>query len=69
MYVPKLAEDAIYARILYDLSKVRPSAAAAAQAYKREAKAKMSNAKIRLMQIKTQEIEQVFRNKAKWIKH
>ena len=69
VYVPKMAEDAVYARMLYDISKVRPSAAGVAQTYKREAKAKMSNAKIRLMQLKTQEMERVFRNKAKWIKH
>ena len=69
VYVPKMAEDAIYSRMLYDLTKVRPSAAGAAPLYKREAKAKMNNAKIRLMQLKTQEMEQVFRNKSKWIKH
>ena len=69
VYVPKMAEDAIYANMLYNLSKVRPSAAGAAALYKKEAKAKLNNAKIRLMQIKTKEIEQVLRSKAKWIKH
>ena len=69
VYVPKMAEDAMYARILYDLAKVRPASGGVAALYKREAKAKMNNAKIRLMQLKTQELEQVFRNKAKWIKH
>ena len=69
VYVPKMAEDAIYANMLYNLSKVRPSAAGAAALYKKEAKAKLNNAKIRLMQLKTKEIEQVLRSKAKWIKH
>ena len=69
VYVPKMAEDAIYANILYNLSKVRPSAAGAAALYKKEAKAKLNNAKIRLMQLRTKEIEQVLRSKAKWIKH
>ena len=64
-----MAEDAVYANMLYNLAKVRPSAAGAAGLYKKEAKSKLNNAKIRLMQIKTNEIEKVLRNKAKWIKH
>ena len=54
--VPKLAEDAVYANILYNLSKLRPSAAGAAALYKKEAAAKMRNAKIRLSNMKTKEI-------------
>ena len=69
VFVPKMAEDAVYANMLYNLAKVRPSAAGAAGLYKKEAKSKLNNAKIRLMQIKTNEIEKVLRNKAKWIKH
>ena len=69
VYVPKLAEDAIYAYLLYNLSKVRPSAAAGVPLYKKEAMAKMRNAKIRLTDYKLEEITQVMRGKAKWIKH
>ena len=69
VYVPKLAEDAIYANILYSLARVRPSAAALAPLYKKEASAKMRNAKIRLQGYKLEEITQVMRGKAKWIKH
>ena len=69
VYVPKLAEDAIYSRILYELSKLRPSAAGAAALYKKEAYAKMKNAKIRLMAMKTEEMAQIMRAKSKWIKH
>ena len=69
VYVPKLAEDAIYASILYNLAKIRPSAAGAAGLYKKEASAKMRNAKIRLTNYKIEEMTQVFRGKAKWIKH
>ena len=67
--VPKLAEDAIYANILYNLSKLRPSASGAAGLYKKEAYAKMRNAKIRLSNMKIKEIAQVLRGKSKWIKH
>ena len=37
--------------------------------FKRERSAALRNAKIRLSNIKTEEIAQVLRNKAKWIKH
>ena len=67
--VPKLAEDALYAWILYHLCKVRPSAASLAPLYDKERRAKMRNAKIRLSQYKTEELAQVMRGRAKWIKH
>ena len=67
--VPKLAEDAVYASILYNLSKLRTSASGAAGLYKKEAYAKLRNAKIRLSNMKIKEIAQVLRGKSKWIKH
>ena len=69
VYVPKLAEDAVYANILYNLSKLRPSAAGAAPLYKKEAYAKMKTAKIRLMELNRDDLAQWFRAKSKWIKH
>ena len=69
VYVPKLAEDAVYANILYNLSKLRPAASGAAGLYKKEAMAKLRNTKIRLSNMKLEEITQVFRGKSKWIKH
>lgn len=69
VYVPKLAEDALYAYILYNLSKLRPSSAQLAPLYKKEAGSKMRNAKIRLSNYKSEEMAQVLRGKAKWIKH
>ena len=69
VYVPKLAEDAIYASILYNLSKLRPSSAQAAPLYKKEAMAKMRNAKHRLTNYRLEEMTQVMRGKSKWIKH
>jgi len=67
--VPKLAEDAVYASMLYNLSKIRPSAAGGVALYKKEAYAKMKNAKIRISNMKLEEMTNIFRDKAKWIKH
>ena len=67
--VPKLAEDAIYASMLYNLAKLRKSSAPASALYKKEAYAKMRNAKIRIANMKVAEMTNIFRNKAKWIKH
>ena len=67
--VPKLAEDAVYSTILYNIAKLRPSAAGALPLYKKEAAAKMRNAKIRLSNMKVKEFAQVLKGKSKWIKH
>ena len=67
--VPKLAEDAVYASILYNLAKLRSASAGASALFKKEAGAKMRNAKIRLSNMKTEEMAQVLRGKSKWIKH
>ena len=67
--VPKLAEDAVYTNILYNLAKLRTSSAGASAIYKKEASAKMRNAKIRLSNMKVEEMTQVLRGKSKWIKH
>ena len=69
VFVPKLAEDALYANVLYNLSKLRPAAAGAAPLYKKEAYAKMKTAKIRLMNLTREDMAQIFRGKSKWIKH
>lgn len=69
VYIPKMAEDAMYSFILYNLCKVRPSAGGAVGLYKKEASSKMRNTKIRLTNYKSDEIAQVLRGKSKWIKH
>ena len=69
VYVPKMAEEAMYAAMLYNLTKVRPSAAPLVPLYKKEASAKLRNAKIRLSEYKIEEIAQIMRGRAKWIKH
>jgi hypothetical protein len=69
VYIPKLAEDALYAYILYNLAKVRPTLAGIVPLYKKEASSKMRNAKIRLSNYNLPELAQVLRGKSKWIKH
>lgn len=69
VYVPKMAEGAIYADILYNLAKLRPSLAGAVGLYKKEAMAMKRNTKIRLQNWKLEEVAQVMRGKSKWIKH
>ncbi len=49
--------------------KVRTATAQLAPMYKKEMSAKMRNAKIRLSNYNIEEITQVMRNRAKWIKH
>jgi hypothetical protein len=70
MKVPKLAEEAFYAYIIYALISVRPNIPEyIVQRFKKEKRAKIRNAKLRLSNIKLEEITQVMRNKSKIIKH
>jgi len=68
--IPKLAEEAFYAYIAYAIASVRPTIPEyIINRFKKEKRAKMRNTKIRLSNIKLEEITQVFRNKSKIIKH
>ena len=70
MKVPKMAEEAFYAYIAYALISVRPNIPEYIVArFKKEKRAKIRNTKLRLSNIKLEEISQVFRNKSKIIKH
>ena len=70
MKVPKMAEEAIYMHIIHAiLSTRRGIPEYTINRYKRERSAAYRNAKIRLSNIKIEEITQVMRNKSKWIKH
>jgi len=70
MRVPKLAEEAIYKQIAYAILSTRSRVPEyIVQRYKLERRAAIRNAKIRLSNIKIEEIAQVFRNRNKWIKH
>ena len=68
--VPKMAEDALYASILYNIVSTRSGQQEyTVQRLKKDRSAKLRNAKIRLSNIKLDEIVQVMRGKSKWIKH
>ena len=67
--VPKMAEDAMYSHLLYSILSTRAGTPeGVVQRFKRDRSAKLRNAKIRLSNIKLDEITQVMRGKSKWIK-
>ena len=67
--IPKMAEDALYAHILYSILASRINQPEyVIQRLKKDRAAKLRNAKIRLSNIKLNEIVQVMRGKSKWIK-
>ena len=68
--VPKLAEEAMYKWIAYGCLSARTDTPGNILArFKQEKFAETRKAKIRLSNIKIEEISQVFRGKSKWIKH
>ena len=68
--VPKMAEEAMYAYILHAIISTRINQPEyIVQRLKKEKSAKLRNAKIRLSNIKLDEIVQTMRGKSKWIKH
>lgn len=68
--VPKMAEEAMYASILHAIVSTRANQPEyIVMRLKKERYAKLRNAKIRLSNIKLEEITQVMRGKSKWIKH
>lgn len=68
--VPKLAEEAMYAHILHAVISLRANQPEyIVSRLKQERSAKLRNAKIRLSNIKLEEITQVLRGQSKWIKH
>ena len=68
--VPKLAEEAIYKHILYGVLCARKDTPPYLLAeIKKQKFAETRKAKIRLSNIKIEEITQVLRGKSKWIKH
>ena len=68
--VPKLAEEALYAHISHAIVASRINQPEyIVKRLKQERSAKLRNAKLRLSNIKLDEIVQVMRGKSKWIKH
>jgi hypothetical protein len=67
--VPKLAEEALYAHILYSILSTRVGIQEyVVRRFKQERSAKLRNAKIRLSNLKLDQVIQVMRGKSKWIK-
>ncbi len=65
-----MVEDALYNYISYSILSTRAGQQEyVVQRLKKEKSSKMRNAKIRLSNIKLDEIVQVMRGKSKWIKH
>ena len=70
MKVPKLAEEAMYKHILYDIVSTRSDIGAGRLAFhKREKFAAVRKAKLRLSNIKLEELTQILRGQSKHIKH
>ena len=68
--IPKLAEEALYAHMKHAILASRINQPEyLVQRLKKEASAQLRNAKIRLSNIKLDQIVQVMRGKSKWIKH
>ena len=67
--LPKLAEEEMYAYILYSIISTRANQQEyVVQRLRKDKSSKLRNAKIRLSNIKLEEIVQVMRGKSKWIK-
>jgi hypothetical protein len=70
MKVPKMAEEAMYLHISYSILAGRRNIPEyIVSRFKKDRRAALRNAKIRLSNIKLEEFTQVFRGKSKWIKH
>jgi len=70
MKLPKMAEEAMYMHIAYSILAGRSGVQEyVVQRFKKDRRAALRNAKIRLSNIKIEEIAQVFRNQSKIIKH
>ncbi len=70
MKIPKMAEQAIYMHVAHGILSGRAGVPEyIINRFKKDRFSALRNAKIRLSNIKIEEISQVFRNKAKWIKH
>ena len=67
--IPKLAEEALYAHIIHSILSVSSGFQEyVVRRFKQERSAKLRNAKIRLSNLKLDQIVQVMRGKSKWIK-
>ena len=67
--IPKMAEEALYAHIIHAVLSVSANIQEyIVRRFKQERSAKLRNAKIRLSNLKLDQIIQVMRGKSKWLK-
>jgi hypothetical protein len=70
MRIPKMAEEAMYMHIAYSILAGRSGVPEyIINRFKKDRRAALRNAKIRLSEIKLDQFIQVMRGKSKWIKH
>ena len=70
MQVHKLAEEAMYKQIAYAILSTRANVQEyVVQRFKKDARAAKRQAKLRLSNVKLEEITQILRGKSKQIKH
>jgi len=69
MQVHKLAEEAMYRSILHAIASGRAQTQQLIPRLKKEKFAAVRQAKLRLSNIKIEELTQILRGKSKWIKH
>ena len=70
MQVHKFAEEAMYKSIIYAITSTMVGVPEyIINRYKKEKRAETRKAKLRLSNIKLEEITQILRGKSKWIKH
>ena len=68
--IPKLAEEALYMHIAYSILSTKKNIPEyMVQRFKKDRRAQLRNAKIRLSNIKLDEFVQIMRGKSKWIKY
>ena len=69
MIVHKFAEEAVYKCIAYAMLSTSMSGQGLVPRFKKEKFAAIRQAKLRLSNLKIEELSQIMRNKSKWIKH
>ena len=69
MLVHKFAEEAMYKWIIYAIISTSANSDPRIETFKRERTAAIRNAKLRLSNIRPEELTQVLRGLSQWIKH
>ncbi len=68
--IPKMIEEAMYMHIAHAILSTKSNVPEyVVHRFKKDRRAALRNAKIRLQNLKLDQLVQVMRNKSKWIKH